>query len=311
MFSFLKEFFYLQQSDRKVILTLLAVAAVALGGVFFTGNDNAALTTNGADSIDTATSDGREAAYDSRHSSGRQVSYAVDGRKTQLFAFDPNSADSTQLLALGLQPWQVRNIYKYRAAGGVYRRPEDFGRLYGLTAGEYRRLKPYIRISADYQPAAKLPEVEAADRQHPFGIEKDTALYPKKIAAGEQVVLNTADSATLRSVPGIGIHFAREIISHGRMLGGYVSVDQLDEIDFFPKEAKKYFVVRNAQPEKLNVNRLTFSQLRRHPYMGYHQAKAIVEYRRLHGRINSLSQLQLSPAFTPEVISRLEPYVEY
>ena len=35
MFSFLKEFFYLQQSDRKVILTLLAVAAVALGGGIF------------------------------------------------------------------------------------------------------------------------------------------------------------------------------------------------------------------------------------------------------------------------------------
>jgi DNA uptake protein ComE-like DNA-binding protein len=311
MINFLKEFFYLQQSDRKVILTLLAVAAVALGVVFLTGSDETVSVITSGDSLQSDRSSLHSHSTNRRHHQD-VGNYATPQREVRLFAFDPNTADSTQLLTLGLQPWQVRNIYKYRAAGGIYRRPEDFARLYGLTAGEYRRLKPYIRISADYQPAAKLREVQAAeaeDKERPFGL--DSTVYPKKITAEERIVLNTADSSTLRSVPGIGIHFARQIISHGKQLGGYVSVDQLDEIDYFPKEAKKYFVINHPQPQKLNVNRLTFSQLRRHPYIGYHQAKAIVDYRRLHGRISSLSQLKLSPAFTPEVISRLEPYVEY
>ena len=33
----IREFFYLQKSDRKVVLTLLCVIAVALGIIFMTG----------------------------------------------------------------------------------------------------------------------------------------------------------------------------------------------------------------------------------------------------------------------------------
>ena len=36
----LREFFYLRKSDRKVILTLLCVIAIALGVIFLTGGEN-------------------------------------------------------------------------------------------------------------------------------------------------------------------------------------------------------------------------------------------------------------------------------
>ena len=220
-------------------------------------------------------------------------------------------------MRLGLQPWQVRNIYRYRAKGGVYRRKEDFARLYGLTVKQYRELEPYIHISDDYRPAASL----FAGRRGSYergrsagGGENrgtDSLYYPVKIKDGEHVVLNTADTAALRRVPGIGSYYAKEIMSHGRWLGGYVSVDQLDEIDGFPQEAKKYFVVQHAQPRKLNINKLSLNELRRHPYVNFYQAKAIVDYRRLHGDIKSLDDLCLSKDFPPEAIRRLEPYVEY
>ena len=40
-------------------------------------------------------------------------------------------------------------------------------------------------------------------------------------------------------------------------------------------------------------------------------ARTITDYRRLHGSIRSLNDLRLSKDFPPEVIARLEPYVEY
>ena len=36
----IREFFYLQKSDRKVILTLLLVIAIALGVIFIVGGEN-------------------------------------------------------------------------------------------------------------------------------------------------------------------------------------------------------------------------------------------------------------------------------
>ena len=248
------------------------------------------------------------------------ITYAVPpSQQPESFYFDPNTADSTQLLRLGLQPWQVRNIYRYRAKGGVYRKKEDFARLYGLTVKDYRRLEPYIRISEDYLPASTL--VGNARRtsfssgtsfpSSTSNYKKDSLRYPVKIREGEHVVLNTADTSMLRKVPGIGAYYAKEIVRYGKWLGGYVHVSQLDEIDNFPKEAKKYFVITDPHPQKLSINKLTLQQLRRHPYINYYQAKAIVDYRRLHGDIKSLRDLRFSSDFTDEDIRRLEPYIAY
>lgn len=294
----IREFFYLQRSDRRVVLTLLAVMVVALGIIFLTGGER----------------DGETASGDSlalRQNSKKQSNtyYYVAPKKVERFAFDPNTADSTQLLRLGLQPWQVRNIYKYRAAGGIYREPKDFAKLYGLTVKQYRELEPYIHISSDYLPASTLVERKHASQS----VVRDSSQhhYPVKIRETEQVVLNTADTTSLKTIPGIGPYFARKIVQYGQRLGGYVSIDQLDEIEGFPQEAKHYLVINQPQTQKLNVNRMTLDELKRHPYINFFQAKAITDYRRLHGPLHSLNELRLSKDFPPEAIKRLLPYVAY
>jgi DNA uptake protein ComE-like DNA-binding protein len=293
----IREFFYLQKSDRKVILTLLVVIVSVFTMIFLTGGDSTESTTQQKDSSQSRTN--KNYIYDS-----------YTPKKVERFTFDPNTADSTQLLRLGLQDWQVRNIYKYRAAGGIYRKPLDFAKLYGLTVKQYRELEPYIRISSDYLPASTLVnEKETYTRKEP----KDSITYqrPSKIKETEHIVLNTADTTLLMTIPGIGPYYARKIVQYGNRLGGYVSVDQLDEIDNFPTEAKKYMEISNPSPKKLNVNQLSLNELKRHPYINFYQAKAITDYRRLHGNIHSLNELRLLKDFTPEVIKRLTPYVAY
>ena len=290
----MREFFYLQKSDRKVILALLTVIVIALGIILFTGSPS--------------TSSISGTSRDSSHV--RNVSNSsLPTRQVERFFFDPNTADSAQLRRLGLLTWQIRNIYKYRAAGGIYREKTDFARLYGLTVKEYRELEPYIRISSDYLPAATLVKESASAT-----VKHDTTFvhhYPQKIAETAHVVLNTADTTELMTVPGIGPYFARKIVQYGQRLGGYVSVNQLDEIEDFPTEAKRFLVVEGATPQKLNVNKLTLNELKRHPYINFYQAKDITDYRRLHGPIKSLQDLRLLKDFPQAAIERLLPYVTY
>jgi DNA uptake protein ComE-like DNA-binding protein len=296
----MRYFFYMPKSDRIVLMALGAVLVIIFGAIYLTGqgiDETNPLTAE--DSLLMAETKDRRT-----HTPKHQPYYQQSAVTAERFTFDPNTADSTELLRLGLQPWQVRNIYKYRAAGGIYRRPKDFAKLYGLTVKQYRELEPYIRISADYSPAATLV---ADEKPH----QRDTMHYPVKISETEHVVLNTADTAALLHVPGIGSYYAKEIVKYGKWLGGYVSVDQLDEIDHFPAAAKKFFVIENPSPHKLNVNRLSLNELKRHPYINFYQAKAITEYRRLHGSIKSLYDLRLSKDFPTEAIERLLPYIEY
>ena len=290
------DLFYLNRHDRRILLVLLTVAAVAFGLMFFVGGDEELVTSSGTSST-SKTSPTKSSSY----------YYQQTTRRLERFAFDPNTADSTQLLRLGLQPWQVRNIYKYRAAGGIYRKKEDFARLYGLTVKQYRELEPYIHISTDYLPASTLIKEERRTERY----ERDTLRYPVKIAEGEHIDLNAADTSLYKKVPGVGSYYSRKIAEYGRRLGGFVSADQLDEIENFPSEAKKYFSVNASDVHQLNVNRLSLNELKRHPYINYYQAKAITDYRRLHGPLHSLDDLRLLPDFPVEAIKRLEPYVCY
>lgn len=298
----MRHFFYMHRNDR-LLLVAVAVALLASSvALFFVSRNDVSEPT-----VTNGEIKGGEITAQKR---GETYQYATpndgNGGAGELFAFDPNTADSTQLLRLGLKPWQVRAIYRYRAKGGIFRSKADFARLYGLTAGQYRRLEPYISIAEDYRPAA---DVFIATKE-PLPL-RDTIRYPLKLKKGERISLNTADTTLLKRVPGIGSGFARAIVSYRERLGGFYSTTQLNEISGFPPEAIPYFTADDSECRKLNINELPLSELRRHPYIRFYLAKTIIEHRRTHGNIHSFDELSLYRDFTPEVIERLKHYVRF
>ena len=300
----LKEFFYLPKSDRSVLVLLLFVAAIAIFIVFETGKQTASTGLSAHDSLPHKPHS--TAHYTPAKAQSQYIGDLPMPKKAR-FAFDPNTADSTDLLLLGLSTWQVRAIYKYRSKGGVFRTPSDFARLYGLTVKQFKELQPYIRISEDYRPAADL---------YPKTTQKgatlrDTIAYPVKLKASERIALNAADTTMLRKVPGIGSYFARQIVNYRNRLGGFYSVEQLAEIEDFPLESITYFTVNPEAIHRLNVNKLTLNQLKRHPYINFYQAREICDFRRLRGPLKSLDDLRLLKDFTPEVMQRLAPYISF
>ena len=321
----LKSIFYLHRSDRKVLLLLLLFIVGSIGLIIFVGNQTTETSVVKNDSI--------SKLKPTSFSRKEQLPTVEMAEGKHLFPFDPNTATAEELQQLGLAPFQVRNIIKYRSKGGVYHSPMDFARLYGLTRKQYRALEPYITIGDDYEPASTLASVQAyiaqkeADKQAAHtayeaykaqntykpnkGNDRDTLRYPLKLKVGEHINLVTADTTQLKKIPGIGSGWARAILNYGKRLGGYVAVGQLQEIEGFPEESLPYFSIANPQTEKINLNTATLAQLRKHPYVNFYQAKAICDYRRLKGKLTSLSQLHLLKDFTSEAIERLRPYVAF
>lgn len=298
----MRHFFYIHRNDRLLLVAVAVVLLAASAALFYVSKNGGSEPTA---TNDEAKSDGKMAQR-----RGETYQYATaqgeNGGAGELFTFDPNTADSTQLLRLGLKPWQVRAIYRYRAKGGVFQSKTDFARLYGLTMGQYRRLEPYISIAEDYQPSADIYATVAEQRP-----PRDTIRYPLKLKQGERISLNAADTTLLKRVPGIGSGFARAIVSYRERLGGFYSTAQLNEISGFPPEALPYFTADGSECRKFNINELPLSELRRHPYIRFYLAKTIIEHRRTHGDIHSLDELSLYRDFTPEVIERLKHYVRF
>ena len=324
-----RQLFYLQRSDRRTLLFCILLGVFALVTVTVLSYCGTSRSDSTAKKQTVASDSATRAFGASGSGDASQWRYdeGAGSAMAERFAFDPNTADSTQLLRLGLKPWQVRSIYRYRAKGGVFSEPADFARVYGLTLKQYRELEPYIRIGRDYQPAARFVDSRRSAYGSSAGsaglsagssaghnghaVARDTVKYPTKLRPSQHLAVNTADTTALKRVPGIGSYYARRIVAYREKLGGFSSVQQLREIEGMPDEAIPYFTVDPKAIRKLHINKLTLSQLRKHPYLNYYQARDIVDYRRLQGPITSLSQLALLKDFTSHDIERLAPYIEY
>lgn len=102
----------MNRNDRRIALGAVCVGLLALLGLWL-GGETAPDTTNAiapTDSIPTSPNHPNNPTSPTNPSKTPSPYYAVPSHAVERFPFDPNTADSTQLLRLGLQPWQVRNI---------------------------------------------------------------------------------------------------------------------------------------------------------------------------------------------------------
>lgn len=215
--------------------------------------------------------------------------------------FDPNKEDSASMLNMGLPKYVVSNIVKYRNKKGVFKSVSDLRKIYGMDETLFRKLEPYVSIDI-------VNHLEKKSKGDSI-FKKDTVT--NKFSKGTYVDLNNSDTTVLKRVPGIGINIAKMIIAYRNMLGGFYSVEQLDEIEYVNDDMKKWFVVDSINTTKININKVSLDRLRNHPYINFYQAKVIIEFRKKRGKIRNLSQLSLFDEFTEKDLNRLKYYVSF
>ena len=232
--------------------------------------------------------------------------------KISLRPFNPNTADSLELVSVGLPSSVARNIVRYRSAGGVFRKPDDLARIYGLHDTVFQRIRPYIEILqrndiyhvANQEPVSK--PIKTAEHEHPF------AEYMRaKNKPGNFVDINRADTTELMKIPGIGPVYAKMIVDYREQLGGFHSIAQLHELGVLPEDIGDWTHVATPHTMKLRINHLSVTRLRSHPYLTFYQAKAIVDLRKREGDIKSIRQLLFLDEFTEKDIERLTPYLTF
>lgn len=219
--------------------------------------------------------------------------------EAETFHFDPNTADSSTLLRLGLRPWQVHNALKYRRKGGFWRSAEHFSQLYGLSEEDFKRLKPFIHI--------RLP-------QRPQYVKTSEDSFPRieKFAEGTTIDLNACDTTDLKKIPGIGSYYAGKICRYRESLGGFISLAQIKEVEGLPENVERWFTLDDPyKVKRLHINRATFKELVRHPYLNYEQVKVICNHVHDYGHIGSWLDLKFYKEFSQEDFDRLTPYIVF
>jgi DNA uptake protein ComE-like DNA-binding protein len=143
-------------------------------------------------------------------------------------------------------------------------------------------------------------------------VQVKSVRYSAKSRPLEPLDLNTLDSTGLVKLPGIGPATAIKIIRYRERLGGYTQISQLTEIEGLPDSLMKWFIITDTVPiRKVPVNKATLTELRRHPYLDFYQARAIVEFRNERGMIKGPGQLSFMEEFSAQDLDRLIPYLDF
>jgi competence protein ComEA len=220
-----------------------------------------------------------------------------------LSPFNPNEMDYQGFVAMGFNKRVASNVVKYREKGGVFHKPEDLLRIWGMDTGFFLRIKPFLRFDRKGETA---PSPNAA--------------VPEGRAAGEvygPVDINQADTVALRRIKGVGVVLARRIVSYREKLGGFARLEQLKEVYgidtllIIQAIAKGEVNLGNGVYRKLPVNQTHDYKLLQHPYVRTNQAKALLAYIQQHGPLRSESDFRKVLVFTETERWRILPYLDF
>ncbi len=142
----------------------------------------------------------------------------------------------------------------------------------------------------------------------PTEVKKERATPPPLID------LNHADSASLRSVKGIGEKSVAAIMNYREKLGGFYSAEQLRDLNVimdsnYEKIITQIFV-DSCDISKIDVNFALAKELSRHPYIAP-KLRRLLHKRGLKGGWNSIEEMIDDKIFSREEAQQVRPYLHF
>jgi competence protein ComEA len=240
-------------------------------------------------------------AQENNYSKKEQISATdkITETKTEYFNFDPNNLPDADWKKLGLTDKQIHTIKNYEAKGGKFRTKEDVKKMYCISEKLYSSLEPYIQIEQLAAVSSQL--AKTSDK-----------IWLRSTNSKSPVEINSADSAQLEGLKGIGAFYAKTIIKYRTSLGGFVSKEQLMEVWKLDQEKfdkiKDLVTVDNSAIKKININTCTASNLK-HPYLKWNAVNAIVNYRDKHGKYKTVEEIKKTDLIDDETFRKIAPYL--
>lgn len=215
-------------------------------------------------------------------SESKATSYSR-GRTFRPQPFDPNTLTAEGFYELGcFTARQAEALVAHRDRIGGFRSELEWRDCYLIDSALWEQTKPYLRLTP----------------------------YPRR-----RHDLNSVDSLTLISLPGIGPRTASDILRYRSRLGGYYSVSQL--LDLKVVSAENYalmseeFWCDSCKIRKIHINFAAPKELAVHPYITVPRLRKIVSQRQKRGGWKGPEEFRESKIFDDEVIERLTPYFRF
>lgn len=190
----------------------------------------------------------------------------------------------------------------------------NYLRLIGFSTRQAEALIRYREQGDGIHSMNELRDCYAVSEEMADSLEHFVVLTPRDPHQG-LVEINSADSARLRSVRGIGEKTVVAVLEYRKLLGGFVRKEQIAELkcvtsENFDKISKQIYC-DSCNISKIDINFAPASQFEHHPYMSRRAIKLIIETRESKGGWNSIEEMQEDNIFTKEQAEAIAPYLSF
>ena len=221
--------------------------------------------------------------------------YERDDRSKRTIEYTPfriDTATADYLRTIGFSVRQAELIIRYGEMIGGYRSIEEFEECYAVDSTMAATLKPYIIF-----PERETTHISFTRAQH------------------EPIDVNSADSAALVALPGIGPKSVVHILRYRDLLGGYYDINQILELDIVTSDNFQLFSSQiycdNSKIEKIYINFARPKELEVHPYLSNRMLRRIINHRELKGGWSTIEEMIDSKIFNQEEAARIAPYLDF
>lgn len=298
MKKFLKDYFTFSKKEAVIASIILIIIAVFISLPFYYSYKKSkepfdSTLAKLADSILANQANIDVVADKPQYKKFEKYNYSESSSKPlKPFNFNPNTLDENGFLKLGLSPKLIKTILNYRSKGGSFRNPDDIRKIWGLKKEDADILVPFITIE---------------NTRSNFNYSTNNKNYTPK-----NIDVNTATIDEYKRLP-IPVNIAYKIFNYREKLGGFISVDQINETygitDSLYQVILPFLSLNNSNINKLNINIATEVELSKHPYISFELAKAIVYYRNKYGKFNSVSDIKKIVFVTEATLKKIAPYL--
>jgi DNA uptake protein ComE-like DNA-binding protein len=221
------------------------------------------------------------------------------------YPFNPNFITDYKGYKLGMSVAEIDRLLLYRKQNKYVNSPKEFQNVTKISDSLLDVIAPYFKFP------------DWVNQKKNFNSDKkyNYLAFAKK----EKVIpidINQATQEDLIKIYGIGEAISQRILKQKESLGGFVSMEQLDEVwGLSPEVIEKlniHFKVSVLPSfKKIAINNASLKELSQFPYFKYPLAKQIITFRSMNGDIKDIEDLIKIKGFPVDKAKIIGLYLDF
>lgn len=225
--------------------------------------------------------------------------------KPTIYPFNPNFITDFKGYKLGMSTAEIDRLLEFRKTNQYVNSAEEFQALTKVSDSLLAAISPYFKFPDWVKNKKKYKAFEKFENK-PFGEKEKIVIIDINVASQEELI----------KVYGIGPGLSERILKQKDILGGFVSMEQMNDVwglspEVVEKLNERFKVGVIPNVKKIKINDASAKELQQFPYFRYPLNKEIVTYRSMNNGIKNSEDLIKIKGFPVEKVKIIEKYLEY